>query len=166
MLLALEAWSDLRGGAADFSAGDFFETGAFFTGATGAFFAAGARFAVSPGLTQPLCAAAASSGIPLLPGVSSAGDIMRGLSMGLDRFKFFPAVAAGGLPMLRALAAPFANVRFCPTGGVTRATASDWLKESSVLWVGGSWLVVDRRTDIEAVRAAAALRGSKDRVVG
>lgn len=128
--------------------------------------AAGARFVVAPGLTRPLCAAAASSGIPFLPGVSSAGDIMRGLSMGLDRFKFFPAAAAGGLPMLRALAAPFANVRFCPTGGVTGATASDWLREPSVLCVGGSWLVVNDRTDIDAVRAAAALRSLKNQFVG
>lgn len=128
--------------------------------------AAGARFAVSPGLTRPLCTAAAESGIPFLPGVSSAGDIMRGLAMGLDRFKFFPAVAAGGLPMLRALAAPFAGVRFCPTGGVTGATASDWLREQSVLCVGGSWLVVDGRIDIDAIHAAAASRSSKGSIAG
>ena len=124
---------------------------------------AGARFVVSPGLTRPLCVAAAGAGIPFLPGVSTAGDIMRGLAMGLDRFKFFPAAAAGGMPMLRALAAPFADVRFCPTGGISGATADDWLEEPSVLCVGGSWLVANGRTDMEAVKAAAALRSTTRR---
>ena len=84
--------------------------------------AAGARFIVSPGLTEPLGNAALSNGIPFLPGTANAGDIMRGLDMGLTRFKFFPATASGGLPALKALAAPFGQVRFCPTGGITEAT--------------------------------------------
>lgn len=125
---------------------------------------AGARFVVSPGLTRPLYVAATGAGIPFLPGVSTAGDIMRGLAMGLNRFKFFPAAAAGGMPMLRALAAPFADVRFCPTGGISGATADDWLEEPSVLCVGGSWLVANGRTDMEAVKAAAALRSTTRRV--
>jgi 2-dehydro-3-deoxyphosphogluconate aldolase/(4S)-4-hydroxy-2-oxoglutarate aldolase len=101
---------------------------------------AGARFIVSPGLTTTLADAALASGVPFLPGVATAGEIMRGLDLGLDRFKFFPAVAAGGVPALKALAAPFAECRFCPTGGITEATAGDWLALEAVLCVGGSWV--------------------------
>jgi 2-dehydro-3-deoxyphosphogluconate aldolase/(4S)-4-hydroxy-2-oxoglutarate aldolase len=101
---------------------------------------AGARFIVSPGLTEPLAAAALATGIPFLPGVATAADIMRGLDLGLERFKFFPATAAGGIPALKALAAPFARCRFCPTGGITEATAPDWLALDAVLCVGGSWV--------------------------
>jgi 2-dehydro-3-deoxyphosphogluconate aldolase/(4S)-4-hydroxy-2-oxoglutarate aldolase len=123
--------------------------------------AAGAEFIVSPGLTERLAHAAIDREIPFLPGVADAGDIMRGLDLGLDRFKFFPAEAAGGLKALKALAAPFRNVRFCPTGGITQATAPDWLAEESVLCVGGSWLVgkgvPDRSTIRAAAEAAAAL---------
>ena len=100
---------------------------------------AGSRFIVSPGLTEPL--AKAAEGIPFLPGVATAGDIMRGLDLGLDRFKFFPATAAGGIAALKALSAPFAQVRFCPTGGITADTAPDWLALGSVACVGGSWVV-------------------------
>ncbi len=82
--------------------------------------AAGAEFIVSPGLTDPLTDAAKANGVPYLPGVANAADIMRGLDHGLDRFKFFPAEAAGGLKALKALSAPFGQVRFCPTGGITR----------------------------------------------
>ncbi len=79
---------------------------------------AGAQFTVSPGLVESLCSAAIDANVAVLPGVATAGDIMRGLSLGLDRFKFFPAVAAGGLPMLRALSAPFRQARFCPPVGL------------------------------------------------
>ena len=92
---------------------------------------AGARFIVSPGLTDPLARAAIASGVPFLPGVATAGDIMRGLDLGLDRFKFFPAEAAGGLPALKALAGPFGDVRFCPTGGI-RADSAPRLAGASV----------------------------------
>ena len=81
---------------------------------------AGASFIVSPGLTDRSARRRSRRGVPYLPGVATAGDIMRGLDLGLDRFKFFPAEAAGGLPALKALAAPFGEVRFCPTGGITR----------------------------------------------
>ncbi|HEX8534723.1 MAG TPA: bifunctional 4-hydroxy-2-oxoglutarate aldolase/2-dehydro-3-deoxy-phosphogluconate aldolase, partial [Allosphingosinicella sp.] len=83
---------------------------------------AGARFAVSPGLTERIGRAAIASGLPFLPGVSSPGDIMRGLDLGLSHFKFFPAVASGGIPGLAALSGPFAEARFCPTGGITMET--------------------------------------------
>ncbi len=101
---------------------------------------AGARFIVSPGLSEPLARAAEARGVPFLPGVATAADIMRGLDLGLDHFKFFPAVAAGGIPALKALAAPFGQIRFCPTGGITETTAPDWLALAPVLCVGGSWV--------------------------
>lgn len=116
---------------------------------------AGAQFIVSPGLTETLGRAAIDSGVPFLPGIANAGDLMRGLEMGLDRFKFFPAVASGGLPTLRALAAPFGAVRFCPTGGITFASAPEWLAEPAVLCVGGTWLVGKGPLDVGAVEAAA-----------
>ncbi len=123
---------------------------------------AGARFIVSPGLTEPLARAAAASDIPFLSGVANASDIMRGLDLGLDRFKFFPAEAAGGLKALKALAGPFGAVRFCPTGGVTLGSAPDWLAVPAVLCVGGSWIVPrgppDRAVITAAARAAASLR--------
>jgi 2-dehydro-3-deoxyphosphogluconate aldolase/(4S)-4-hydroxy-2-oxoglutarate aldolase len=125
---------------------------------------AGARFIVSPGLTDPLASAAIASGIPFLPGVATAGDIMRGLDHGLDRFKFFPAEAAGGLPALKALAGPFGDIRFCPTGGIRPDTAAQWLAHPSVLCVGGSWILPAGERDMTAVRdrarAAAALRAA------
>ena len=102
---------------------------------------AGSRFIVSPGLTEPLGKAVVQSGVPYLPGVATASDIMRGLDLGLDRFKFFPAEAAGGIPALKAITGPFGGIRFCPTGGIREDTAKDWLALEAVLCVGGSWLV-------------------------
>ena len=121
---------------------------------------AGSQFIVSPGLTEPLGKAAINSGVPFLPGVATASEIMRGLDLGLDRFKFFPAEASGGIPALKAIAGPFGNVRFCPTGGIRTDTAADWLALSNVLCVGGSWFVKpgDSLEIIgERARAAAAL---------
>ncbi|UVO53943.1 bifunctional 4-hydroxy-2-oxoglutarate aldolase/2-dehydro-3-deoxy-phosphogluconate aldolase [Sphingomonas sp. SUN039] len=117
---------------------------------------AGAKFIVSPGLTDPLARAAIASGIPFLPGTANASDLMRGLDLGLNRFKFFPATASGGLPALKALAAPFGNVRFCPTGGITEATAPEWLAEEAVLCVGGSWIVPKGAPDTAEIRRRAA----------
>jgi 2-dehydro-3-deoxyphosphogluconate aldolase/(4S)-4-hydroxy-2-oxoglutarate aldolase len=122
---------------------------------------AGAEFIVAPGLTQPLGRAAVERGVPFLPGVATAGDIMRGLDLGLSHFKFFPAMAAGGLPALKALAAPFGQCRFCPTGGITLANASEWLAADPVLCVGGSWVsprgAPDRAGIERLAREAAAL---------
>ena len=112
---------------------------------------AGSQFIVSPGLTEPLGEAAIASGVPFLPGIANAGDIMRGLDLGLDRFKFFPAEAAGGLPALKALAGPFGDICFCPTGGIREDSASTWLAHPSVLCVGGSWLVPAGDTDLGAI---------------
>lgn len=123
---------------------------------------AGAQFMVSPGLTDLLGRAAIASGVPFLPGVATAGEIMRGLDLGLSHFKFFPAEAVGGLPALKALAAPFGNLRFCPTGGIAEQSAPIWLAHPSVLCVGGSWIVPAGETDLGRIgaraRAAAALR--------
>jgi len=123
---------------------------------------AGARFIVSPGLTDTLGKAAVASGVPFLPGVATAADIMRGMDLGLSRFKFFPAETSGGLPALKALAAPFHEARFCPTGGISEANAAQWLAQPFVKCVGGSWVVPKGPADpaaIEALaRAACALR--------
>ena len=124
--------------------------------------AAGSEFIVSPGLTPALGQAAVASGVPFLPGTANASDIMLGLDLGLTRFKFFPAAASGGLPALKAIAAPFGQARFCPTGGITQASAAEWLALDAVLCVGGSWLVPKGAPDPAAIeaaaRAAAALR--------
>ena len=122
---------------------------------------AGARFIVSPGLTEPLAKAVQRSGVAFLPGVATAGDIMRGLDLGLERFKFFPAEASGGIAALKALSGPFAKVRFCPTGGIRADNAAEWLALETVLCVGGSWLY--KKGDsldevVEHARAAAGLR--------
>ncbi|RJY10254.1 bifunctional 4-hydroxy-2-oxoglutarate aldolase/2-dehydro-3-deoxy-phosphogluconate aldolase [Aurantiacibacter aquimixticola] len=100
---------------------------------------AGSEFIVSPGLTDKLGHAAVKSGVPFLPGIANSGDIMRGMDLGLKHFKFFPAMANGGIPALKALAAPFFQCKFCPTGGVSPDNASDWLAMEQVLCVGGSW---------------------------
>jgi 2-dehydro-3-deoxyphosphogluconate aldolase / (4S)-4-hydroxy-2-oxoglutarate aldolase len=124
--------------------------------------AAGSEFIVSPGLTPALGQAAVASGVPFLPGTANASDIMLGLDLGLTRFKFFPAEASGGMPALKAIAAPFGQARFCPTGGITLASAPNWLAMDAVLCVGGSWLVPKGTPDPAAIeaaaRAAAALR--------
>ena len=93
------------------------------------------------GLTDNLGRAAVASGIPFLPGTANAGDIMRGMDLGLSHFKFFPAATSGGIPALKALAGPFGQARFCPTGGITAVTAPEWLALDAVLCVGGSWVV-------------------------
>jgi len=116
---------------------------------------AGAEFIVSPGLTQALGEAAVASGKPFLPGIANAGDLMRGLDLGLSRFKFFPAMANGGIPALSALASAFGGIRFCPTGGITLANAPDWLALGPVACVGGSWVVPKGAPDVAVIEAAA-----------
>ncbi len=120
---------------------------------------AGSEFIVSPGLTEALVGAVAGDDTPFLPGVATASDIMRGLDLGLHHFKFFPAATSGGIPALKALAAPFSQCLFCPTGGITEQTAPDWLALEPVLCVGGSWIVPSHlgRTDSDlfAVEQAA-----------
>ena len=118
---------------------------------------AGAQFIVSPGFTEPLGKAAIASGIPFLPGIANAGDIMRGLDLGLTHFKFFPAEASGGIKALKAITGPFGQCKFCPTGGITQASAPDWLALDAVLCVGGSWIVPAGAPDVAAITAAARL---------
>jgi len=120
---------------------------------------AGAEFIVSPGLSDRLAGPIIASGVPFLPGIATASDIMRGLDLGLEHFKFFPAETSGGLKALKALAAPFFQCQFCPTGGITEASAPDWLAFGPVLCVGGSWVTGGTMAEVEAkARAAAALR--------
>jgi 2-dehydro-3-deoxyphosphogluconate aldolase/(4S)-4-hydroxy-2-oxoglutarate aldolase len=116
---------------------------------------AGAEFIVSPGLTPELGQAAVDSGVPFLPGSANASDIMLALDLGLSRLKFFPAVASGGTAALKAIAGPFGQVRFCPTGGITQATAPEWLALDAVLCVGGSWMVPKGKPDPAVIEAAA-----------
>jgi 2-dehydro-3-deoxyphosphogluconate aldolase/(4S)-4-hydroxy-2-oxoglutarate aldolase len=101
---------------------------------------AGAVFGVSPGYTSAVGQACASVGLPLLPGVATASEVMAAQADGHAFLKFFPATAAGGIPLLKALAGPFPDVAFCPTGGVTLQTAREFLALPNVLVCGGSWL--------------------------
>jgi 2-dehydro-3-deoxyphosphogluconate aldolase/(4S)-4-hydroxy-2-oxoglutarate aldolase len=101
---------------------------------------AGARFAVSPGYSAAVAAACREFGLPLLPGVATASEVMQAADDGFRFLKFFPASAAGGAPLLKAWASPFADIAFCPTGGITIETAPAWLALSNVKVVGGSWL--------------------------
>ena len=102
---------------------------------------AGAKFVVSPGLTEPVVAAAKASPLPLLAGVATASDLMRGLDAGLTRFKFFPAASSGGgTAALKALQGPFGDCKFCPTGGIAADTARTYLALPNVLCVGGGWV--------------------------
>jgi 2-dehydro-3-deoxyphosphogluconate aldolase/(4S)-4-hydroxy-2-oxoglutarate aldolase len=101
---------------------------------------AGAVFAISPGLTPTLLAAAIKGNIALIPGIATLSELMLGIEYGLDHFKFFPAEAAGGIPMLKAIAGPIPQVTFCPTGGISPENYNAYLQLSNVACVGGSWL--------------------------
>lgn len=109
---------------------------------------AGAVFGVSPGLTPSLIDAAKSSGLPLLPGVMSPSEVMAAREAGFRQLKLFPAVPAGGVGMLNAIAGPLPDVSFCPTGGISQETAAQFLACKNVACVGGSWL-----TPKEAIQA-------------
>jgi len=124
----------------------------------GAAGAAGVRFGVSPGFSPELAKAAGDSGLPFLPGVMTPSDVIAALYAGFDAMKLFPAQQAGGVGMLKALAGPFPAVKFCPTGGVTAATAPGYLALPNVPCVGGSWL-----TPSEAVERKDWLRSRRSR---
>jgi 2-dehydro-3-deoxyphosphogluconate aldolase / (4S)-4-hydroxy-2-oxoglutarate aldolase len=123
---------------------------------------AGAAFIVSPGYTPELLACAKSSAIPFLPGVNTPSEIMQLLSHGITSMKFFPAEAAGGVPMLKSIGAPLPQALFCPTGGITPANAKDYLALPNVACVGGSWMVTkelvqsQRWIEIRALAHSAA----------
>jgi 2-dehydro-3-deoxyphosphogluconate aldolase/(4S)-4-hydroxy-2-oxoglutarate aldolase len=102
--------------------------------------ALGAVFGISPGATPELLKAAAASDLPFAPGIATSSELMAALAAGFDLVKFFPAEQSGGIKALRALAGPFPNARFCPTGGIGETNAAAWLAEPNVLCVGGSWL--------------------------
>jgi len=126
---------------------------------------AGCTFAVSPGYTGEIGAACREIGLPLLPGVATGSEVMAANADGLHFLKFFPATAAGGIPMLKALAGPFPDVMFCPTGGITAETAPQFLALPNVKVCGGSWLTPQDAVDagdwarVRALaKAAAALR--------
>lgn len=130
--------------------------------------AAGAQFGVTPGLTAELIAAAAKSGFPLLPGIMTPTELIAARAAGFDACKLFPAQQAGGVGMLKAMGAPFPDHVFCPTGGVTRANAVEYLALPNVLCVGGSWITPaaamatgDWATIESLAREAAALRASR-----
>lgn len=125
---------------------------------------AGAQFGVSPGLTAELAGAAKQAPFPLLPGIMTPSELIAGLGWGFDTFKLFPAQQAGGIGMLKALGAPFPDVLFCPTGGISRATAPEFLALPNVACVGGSWVAPadkvragDWRAIEELARDAASL---------
>jgi 2-dehydro-3-deoxyphosphogluconate aldolase/(4S)-4-hydroxy-2-oxoglutarate aldolase len=127
----------------------------------------GCRFAVSPGYVHELGVACRNIGLPLLPGVSTAGEVMQANIDGYHFLKFFPATAAGGIPMLKALAGPFPEVVFCPTGGITLESAPQFLALPNVRVCGGSWLTPADAVDARdwpritrLARACAQLRGT------
>lgn len=128
--------------------------------------AAGAVFAIAPGATARLYAAAYAASIPLIPAIATASELMIGLEHGYRRFKFFPAESAGGIAALKAFAGPFPKVRFCPTGGIDATRAPAYLALGNVITVGGSWMAPKALVDagdwaaITALaRACVGLRG-------
>lgn len=110
---------------------------------------AGVDFAVSPGWSASLSAAASALGLPFLPGVSTASEIIQGSECGHDCFKLFPAEAVGGIPLLKSLASPFGGVEFCPTGGIGPHNYRDYLALANVLCIGGSWMVDPKLIEAE-----------------
>ncbi len=110
---------------------------------------AGAVFAISPGLTPTLLDAANQGPIALIPGISTASELMFGMEMGYTEFKFFPAEAAGGVQMLKSIGGPFPHITFCPTGGVSPKNYNDYLALANVACVGGSWIVPSREIEME-----------------
>lgn len=109
--------------------------------------ASGVSLALSPGATPRLLAAARDSGLPFVPGVATASEIMQGLDHGFDTFKLFPAQTLGGLDMLKSLGGPFPDIRFCPTGGLNPANFRDYLALPNVICCGGSWMVSAKLVD-------------------
>jgi len=119
--------------------------------------AAGAKFVVSPGLTEEVVRASRDHLVPILPGVATASEIMRGLSLGLKTFKFFPAENVGGAPAIKALGGPFPQVRFCPTGGVNAKNLQTYLSLPNVIAAGGSWMVPSDLNEADAFARATEM---------
>jgi 2-dehydro-3-deoxyphosphogluconate aldolase/(4S)-4-hydroxy-2-oxoglutarate aldolase len=110
---------------------------------------AGAEFIVSPGTTDSLADAALKTGVPFLPGVSTPGEALRLFEKGITEMKFFPAEAAGGVPMLKSIGAPIPQITFCPTGGVNQKNVNEYYKLANVAVVGGSWMCAANLVDAE-----------------
>ena len=119
---------------------------------------AGARFLVTPGSTDRVLDAAQATGLPTLPGAATVSEAMRLAERGYTELKFFPAEAAGGIPYLKSIAGPLPGLRFCPTGGISAATAPAYLALPNVGCVGGSWLTADPDRIEALAKEAAALR--------
>lgn len=119
--------------------------------------AAGAAFAVSPGATERLIAAAQEQGLALLPGAATLSEIMYLMEQGYDTLKFFPAEAAGGVRMLKSIAGPIPDVRFCPTGGITQQIMRDYLALPNVICVGGSWITPEDKLNQQDWAGIAAI---------
>ena len=124
----------------------------------------GCQFMISPGATDKLLSIGSQSSVPFLPGISTVSELMRGMEYGLESFKFFPAEAAGGVPVMKAMAGPFPNIKFCPTGGIGLGNAMDYLVLPNVMCVGGSWIakpndIREKRWKVieQLAREAAAL---------
>jgi 2-dehydro-3-deoxyphosphogluconate aldolase/(4S)-4-hydroxy-2-oxoglutarate aldolase len=123
---------------------------------------AGAKFVVSPGLTEEVVHASRDHILPLLPGVATASEIMRGLGLGLKNFKFFPAENVGGAPAIKALGGPFPQVSFCPTGGISAKNLTSYLSLPNVIAAGGSWMVPsDLKGDDAFARATEMAREAR-----
>jgi len=119
--------------------------------------AAGAKFVVSPGLTEEVVRASRDHLVPILPGVATASEIMLGISLGLKTFKFFPAENVGGAPAIKALGGPFPQVSFCPTGGVNAKNLGSYLSLPNVVAAGGSWMVPSDLNEADAFARASAM---------
>jgi 2-dehydro-3-deoxyphosphogluconate aldolase/(4S)-4-hydroxy-2-oxoglutarate aldolase len=118
---------------------------------------AGSKFVVSPGLTEEVVKASRDQGVPILPGVATASEIMQGLSLGLSTFKFFPAETSGGAPAIKALGGPFPQVRFCPTGGIGAKNLLSYLSLPNVIAAGGSWMVPSDLGEADAFAHAVVM---------
>ncbi|AFV85950.1 bifunctional 4-hydroxy-2-oxoglutarate aldolase/2-dehydro-3-deoxy-phosphogluconate aldolase [Alteromonas sp. DY56-G5] len=125
---------------------------------------AGAKFAISPGMTADLLKAGMDAEIPLIPGISSTSDLMKGKDAGYTHMKFFPAEASGGVKAIKSISGPFPDVTFCPTGGIGPNNYNDYLALNNVKCVGGSWLAPDDA--IEAGDWARITQLAKEAVAG
>lgn len=127
---------------------------------------AGAEFVVTPGLTESLLKAADELSIELLPGIATPSELMLGLEVGLTHFKLFPAAIVGGIPMIRAMAGPFPQVKFCPTGGIKSNDFLDYLAEPNVFCVGGTWMIVKSDGVFQSTASGAAARAVSEALTG
>ena len=127
---------------------------------------AGAEFVVTPGLTESLLKTADELSIELLPGIATPSELMIGLDAGLTHFKLFPAAIVGGIPMIRAMAGPFPQVKFCPTGGIKSDDFLDYLALPNVFCVGGTWMIVKSNGVFQSTDSRLAARAVSEALAG